>query len=300
MNKKTLILLLFIIMGSVSSSFGFFYQATVFPLDAGSVQSSIESRTNELVTEHYLAVPAPGYVFDSWSLYPRGEHNESLYVHKFDPRLFYTLEIKTITANFVKLEDKVEQSESNIDIRQIDKNSVELSFPTISGLPYMVYSSKNLKDWDMAESFARTGNGQIMKLEMPLKSGVQYFRIHNLREIDINYAVTGLLRVQWSPEFPGGSLRVRLWEYHPLIADKAADLFAERTIEWPSRGSESKLTFEIGDASKADPNLNYYITAELYEKGKVGDLDSRLYFLNGFNRVDIPSAFGEKFLTPLK
>ena len=70
MNKKTLILLLFIIMGSVSSSFGFFYQATVFPLDAGSVQSSIESRTNELVTEHYLAVPAPGYVFDSWSLYP--------------------------------------------------------------------------------------------------------------------------------------------------------------------------------------------------------------------------------------
>ena len=261
MNKKTLILLLFIIMGSVSSSFGFFYQATVFPLDAGSVQSSIESRTNELVTEHYLAVPAPGYVFDSWSLYPRGEHNESLYVHKFDPRLFYTLEIKTITANFVKLEDKVEQSESNIDIRQIDKNSVELSFPTISGLPYMVYSSKNLKDWDMAESFARTGNGQIMKLEMPLNSGVQYFRIHNLREIDINYAVTGLLRVQWSPEFPGGSLRVRLWEYHPLIADKAADLFAERTIEWPSRGSEGKLTFEIGDASKADPNLNYYITA---------------------------------------
>ena len=152
----------------------------------------------------------------------------------------------------------------------------------------------------MAESFARTGNGQIMKLEMPLNSGVQYFRIHNLREIDINYAVTGLLRVKWSPEFPGGRLRVRLWEYHPLIADKAADLFAERTIEWPSRGSEGKLTFEIGDASKADPNLNYYITAELYEKGKVGNLDSRLYFLNGFNRVDIPSAFGEKFLTPLK
>jgi hypothetical protein len=86
-------------MLSLGSSLGqgLFYWPQASPADGGTVNSSIASRAEDAIVEHYQAIPAPGYVFDSWSLYPRGEHGESLYVHTYDPRLSYTEQIKPIT-----------------------------------------------------------------------------------------------------------------------------------------------------------------------------------------------------------
>ena len=69
-------------------------------------------------------------------------------------------------------------------------------------------------------------------------------------------------------------------------------LFAEQIIqEIPIGPGLKRFRFELGDQSKANPNLDYYITAAIYRKGKVGDPDARIHFLNEFNRVDFPSEF---------
>lgn len=81
---------------------------------------------------------------------------------------------------------------------------------------------------------------------------------------------------------------------HPSsrIADKAAKLFAEQTIEEiPIGPGLKRFRFELGDQTKAKFYRNYDITAANYRKGKVGDANAQIYFLNGFNTIDIPSEF---------
>ena len=138
----------------ISSSYGYFYFPTVSPPESGSVKSSIESRTEILVTEHYLAVPAPGYVFDSWSLYPKGEHDQSLYIHKYDPNLFYTQEVKVITANFVKANQVTSPNTGNteLNVESTGSEEFELSFWTSEGFSYSLQHSADLNQWHYLEN----------------------------------------------------------------------------------------------------------------------------------------------------
>ena len=107
---------------------------------------------------------------------------------------------------------------------------------------------------------------------------------------------------QRAPQNGGQSFSawVRLWEYDPLLADKEADLFAEQIIEEIAVAPGlQRFRFELGDKSKANPDRSYYITAAIYEKGRVGDVNARIHFLDGFNRVDIPSELSAE-LKPYK
>ena len=277
---------------------GLFYWPQASPADGGTVNSSIASKAEEAIVEHYQAGPAPGYVFDSWSLYPRGEHDESLYVHTYDPRLFYTQEIKPITAHFVKADTVAEPSEKDLEIRRKGGNQMELTVFSKPGVAYKLYGSMNMLDWSALG--VRQGNGEEQVWTLPMRQGGNgYFRVVKADNVeDLESAVFGELSFQGVPEFAGNSASawVRLWEYDPRIADKAADLFAEQIIEEiPVGPGLKRFRFELGDKSKANPNRNYYITAAIYEKGRVGDVNARIYFLDGFNRVDLPSEFFGSF-----
>ena len=280
---------------------GLFYWPQASPAEGGTVNSSIASKAEEAIVEHYQAVPAPGYVFDSWSLYPRGEHDESLYVHTYDPRLFYTQEIKPITAHFVKADTVAEPSEKDLEIRRKGDNQMELTVFSKPGVAYKLYGSMNMLDWSALG--VRQGNGEEQVWTLPMRQGGNgYFRVVKADNVeDLESAVFGELSFQGVPEFAGNSASawVRLWEYDPRIADKGADLFAEQIIEEIAVGPGLKrFRFELGDKSKAKPDRNYYITAAIYEKGRVGDVNARIYFLDGFNRVDLPSEFSA-ILKPL-
>ena len=277
---------------------GLFYWPQASPADGGTVNSSIASKAEEAIVEHYQAVPAPGYVFDSWNLYPRGEHDESLYVHTYDPRLFYTQEIKPITAHFVKADTVAEPSEKDLEIRRKGGNQMELTVFSKPGVAYKLYGSMNMLDWSALG--VRQGNGEEQVWTLPMRQGGNgYFRVVKADNVeDLESAVFGELSFQGVPEFAGNSASawVRLWEYDPRIADKGADLFAEQIIEEiPVGPGLKRFRFELGDKSKANPNRNYYITAAIYEKGRVGDVNARIYFLDGFNRVDLPSEFSGSF-----
>jgi len=291
----------FMLSMAASLGQGLFYWPQASPADGGTVNSSIASKAEDAIVEHYQAVPAAGYVFDSWSLYPRGEHDESLYVHTYDPRLFYTQEIKPITAHFVKADTVAEPSEKDLEIRRKGDNQMELTVFSKPGVAYKLYGSMNMLDWSALG--VRQGNGEEQVWTLPMRQGGNgYFRVVKADNVeDLESAVFGELSFQGVPEFAGNSASawVRLWEYDPRIADKGADLFAEQIIEEILVGPGLKrFRFELGDKSKANPNRNYYITAAIYEKGRVGDVNARIYFLDGFNRVDLPSEFSA-ILKPL-
>ncbi len=284
----------FMLSMAASLGQGLFYWPQASPADGGTVNSSIASKAEDAIVEHYQAVPAAGYVFDSWSLYPRGEHDESLYVHTYDPRLFYTQEIKPITAHFVKADTVAEPSEKDLEIRRKGDNQMELTVFSKPGVAYKLYGSMNMLDWSAVG--VGEGNGEEQVWTLPMRQGGNgYFRVVKADNVeDLESAVFGELSFQGVPEFAGNSASawVRLWEYDPRIADKGADLFAEQIIEEIAVGPGLKrFRFELGDKSKAKPDRNYYITAAIYEKGRVGDVNARIYFLDGFNRVDIPSEF---------
>ncbi|MDC0201336.1 hypothetical protein OAK04_02975 [Verrucomicrobia bacterium] len=277
---------------------GLFYWPQTSPAEGGTVNSSIASKAEDAIVEHYQAVPAPGYVFDSWSLYPRGEHDESLYVHTYDPRLFYTQELKPITAHFVKADTVAEPSEKDLEIRRKGGNQMELTVFSKPGVAYKLYGSMNMLDWSALG--VRQGNGEEQVWTLPMRQGGNgYFRVVKADNVeDLESAVFGELSFQGVPEFAGNSASawVRLWEYDPRIADKGADLFAEQIIEEiPIGPGLKRFRFELGDKLKANPNRNYYITAAIYEKGRVGDVNARIYFLDGFNSVDLPSEFSGSF-----
>jgi len=297
-RSATICAAVFMLSLAASLGQGLFYWPQASPADGGTVNSSIASRGEDAIVEHYQAVPAPGYVFDSWSLYPRGEHGESLYVHTYDPRLSYTEEIKPITAHFVKEDTVAEPVGKDLEIRLKEGNQMELTVFSQSGVAYMIYGSRNMQDW--AAMGVGEGNGEELVWTFPIwREGNGFFRLVKTGDaVKPESAVFGELRFQGVPEFAGDSASawVRLWEYDPRIADKGADLFAEQIIHGILVGPGLKtVRFELGDKSKANPARNYYITAAIYEKGKVGDVNSRIYFLDGFNKVDIPSEFSGSF-----
>ena len=293
-RSTTICVAAFMLSLAASLGQGFFYWPQTSPAEGGTVNSSIVSRAEDAIVEHYQAIPAPGYVFDSWSLYPRGEHTESLYVHTWDPRLIYPLDIKMITAHFIKEDTVAEPARKDLEIRRKEGNQMELSVFSQSGVGYTIHNSSNMQDW--VTIGAGEGNGEEHVWTFPMQRGGNgFYRLLKTGEaVRPESAVFGELSFMGTPQFGGekGSAWVRLWEYDSRIADKAAELFAEQIIEEiPIGPGLKRFRFELGDKSKANPDRDYYITAAIYEKGRVGDVNARIYFLNGFNSVDFPSEF---------
>jgi hypothetical protein len=175
---------------------------------------------------------------------------------------------------------------------------MELTVFSKPGVAYKLYGSMNMLDWSALG--VRQGDGEEQVWTLPMRQGGNgYFRVVKADNVeDLESAVFGELSFQGVPEFAGNSASawVRLWEYDPRIADKGADLFAEQIIEEiPVGPGLKRFRFELGDKSKANPTRNYYITAAIYEKGRVGDVNARIYFLDGFNKVDMPSEFSGSF-----
>ena len=58
------------------------------------------------------------------------------------------------------------------------------------------------------------------------------------------------------------TLELRLYEYHPFIADKPADLVAKLNLKNYAHkaGKETKTNFTIGEDSKVKPGMSYYLT----------------------------------------
>jgi hypothetical protein len=293
-RSTTICVAAFMLSLAASLGQGFFYWPQTSPAEGGTVNSSIVSRAEDAIVEHYQAIPAPGYVFDSWSLYPRGEHTESLYVHTWDPRLIYPLDIKMITAHFIKEDTVAEPARKDLEIRRKEGNQMELSVFSQSGVGYTIHNSSNMQDW--VTIGAGEGNGEEHVWTFPMQRGGNgfYRLLKTGNAVRPGSAVFGELSFMGTPQFGGekGSAWVRLWEYDSRIADKAAELFAEQIIEEiPIGPGLKRFRFDLGDKSKANPDRDYYITAAIYEKGRVGDVNARIYFLNGFNSVDFPSEF---------
>lgn len=293
-RSTTICVAAFMLSLAASLGQGLFYWPQTSPAEGGTVDSSIVSRAEDAIVEHYQAIPAPGYVFDSWSLYPRGEHTESLYVHTWDPRLIYPLNIKMITAHFIKEDTVAEPARKDLEIRRKEGNQMELSVFSQSGVGYTIYNSSDMQDW--APIGAGEGNGEEHVWTFPMQRGGNgfYRLLKTGNAARPGSAVFGELSFMGTPQFGGekGSAWVRLWEYDSRIADKAAELFAEQIIEEiPIGPGLKRFRFDLGDKSKANPDRDYYITAAIYEKGRVGDVNARIYFLNGFNSVDFPSEF---------
>jgi hypothetical protein len=77
---------------------------------------------------------------------------------------------------------------------------------------------------------------------------------------------------------------IRVYEYHPFIADKAADLVGKKIVEKISHTkgtkSEVKHTFHV----KLKPQMKYYVTIKIYKNKKMEHKDL-LFFINGFQKV---------------
>ena len=81
--------------------------------------------------------------------------------------------------------------------------------------------------------------------------------------------------------YAGLTLELRLYEYHPFIADKPADLVAKLNMKNYAHKAdkETKTNFTIGEDSKVKPGMSYYLTCFVIDaKGKrylMGEKDAK-------------------------
>ena len=81
--------------------------------------------------------------------------------------------------------------------------------------------------------------------------------------------------------YSGLELEIRLYEYHPFIADKPADLVGKFNVKKYAHkaDTETKTQFIVGDASTIKPGMSYYITCFVLDaKGKrqlMGEKDGK-------------------------
>jgi hypothetical protein len=82
------------------------------------------------------------------------------------------------------------------------------------------------------------------------------------------------------PSFKNALLFVQMFEYDPLLADRAADLVDTATIAdlGHDAGAESRYAFTIGKEKKIRPNRNYYIVAIICKDAAKLDYPNRLYY----------------------
>ena len=82
-------------------------------------------------------------------------------------------------------------------------------------------------------------------------------------------------------DYAAFTLEVRLYEYHPFIADKPADLVAKLNLKnyGHKAGKETKTQFTIGEDGKIKPGMSYYLTCFVLDaKGKrylMGEKDAK-------------------------
>ena len=94
--------------------------------------------------------------------------------------------------------------------------------------------------------------------------------------------VTGtVLTPKGVKDYFGLTLEVRLYEYHPFVAYKPADLVARLNLEEYDHktGKETKTQFKVGEAGTIMPGMSYYITCFVIDaKGKrylMGEKDGK-------------------------
>ena len=81
--------------------------------------------------------------------------------------------------------------------------------------------------------------------------------------------------------YGGFELEIRLYEFHPFIADKPADLVSKFNVKKYAHkaGADTETQFIVGDASTIKPGMSYYITCFVLDaKGKrqlMGEKDGK-------------------------
>ena len=82
-------------------------------------------------------------------------------------------------------------------------------------------------------------------------------------------------------DYSGLTLELRLYEYHPFIADKPADLVAKLTLKDYAHkaGKETKTKFTLAEGGSIQPRRSYYLTCFVIDaKGKrylMGEKDGK-------------------------
>lgn len=160
----------------------FFYETEVSPNGGGTVTRAIVSTADTEIVENYVATPSEGYVFSSWVLYPWGVHHERSYIHSYDPTLFYTQEIKIITANFVKSDIMTGPNnpgsppclEVNVDLSKA--NQIEIAFASADGSTCSIQGSMDLETWYPVESGIVSGGHEVKRM-MQIRGGMEFFRL---------------------------------------------------------------------------------------------------------------------------
>ena len=115
-----------------------------------------------------------------------------------------------------------------------------------------------------------------------------------------DFAISGELTINADEEsFDGATAWVRVWEYDPRLADAAAQQFAESKVEniEHQNGTATDIPFSLGNAENINTDRKYYITVFIYRDGKVGKVENEMFFLDGFNKVQLPT---EGFKAELK
>lgn len=108
-----------------------------------------------------------------------------------------------------------------------------------------------------------------------------------------NLAISGKLTIRSEEEsFARATAWIRVWEYDPFLADAAAKQFGEARVADINHdnGTETEIPFSIGDAENISPERKYYITVFIYRDGKVGQVGKEMFFLDGFNKVELPTS----------
>ena len=108
-----------------------------------------------------------------------------------------------------------------------------------------------------------------------------------------NVAISGALTINADEEsFANATAWVRVWEYDPFLADAAAKQFAESRISdiEHETGKATQIPFSIGGADQINAGKKYYVTVFVYRDGKVGKVENEIFFLDGFNKVELPAT----------
>lgn len=133
----------------------------------------------------------------------------------------------------------------------------------------------------------RTQEGLAKKMKEEMKQGAD----EEMTE-QKEFAISGKLTINSNEEaFARATAWVRVWEYDPFLADDAAKQFADARIVdiEHQNGTETEIPFSIGNVEDINPGKKYYLTVFIYRDGKVGETDKEIFFLDGFNKVELPA-----------
>lgn len=132
--------------------------------EGGELSVQIENVSAYSVKETYEATPEDGYAFVSWNLYPSGTHPYKRYIFEYDPTLFYTEEIKPISANFAKICSETEYADLNEEL-----NALRADLATYESLLEENASAQDVIELRPGKMLATAGKESV-QLEMKLET----------------------------------------------------------------------------------------------------------------------------------